>query len=618
MPKRKRCTNLRSIIASPFSPCKNQVFLSFRGKDTRKNFTDHLYAALVQAGIHTFRDDDAIRRGENIDLEIEKAIQESKLSIIVFSKDYASSRWCLDELVMIMERRRTAGCIVLPVFYDVDPSQVGEQTGSFAKAFVEHEKHFKDQMKRVNGWRIALKGVADLAGMILGDGYEAQFVQSIVENVSKKLHPLIFHVPLHFIGRDSLINCLNSWLQDESHGAAIAIVCGIGGVDGCSNLDGLNMELEQLQQRWLLQSDGVAANTSNIAAMALKLFFGSWFSTRKKSRFTTFPLPCSLVELNLDGTPIRSLPESIKGLSTLNYLNLRKCQMLETLPELPSNLLFVDVSSCYSLQRVTNLIDIIIQEDCDQLVQVQDLIKLELIQKFDLHMLRIVETVCLQIKPSSFQITLKDDIFIVLLQGYEFLCFYEEEDEWLLQSEFQELSFKISSPSEHQICGFNFFISCFALSEFSSIPTIDVDIKNNTKGKSMVFSPNHVLRTSGVYGKFLILSHWKCGGEFDNGDEVSVSVHTYEPSIQIDMFGVRIMYEEEGNNHNIQSNNELVTAYSSSANNEVVIAHNGSSSWDNQGFGAGDVAKASTSKLVELEVRASDTMQEDTSVEPVE
>jgi hypothetical protein len=52
------------------------VFLSFRGADTRKNFTDHLYKALVDAGIHTFRDDDEIRIGENIELELQKAIQQ--------------------------------------------------------------------------------------------------------------------------------------------------------------------------------------------------------------------------------------------------------------------------------------------------------------------------------------------------------------------------------------------------------------------------------------------------------------------------------------------------------------------------------------------------------------
>jgi hypothetical protein len=61
---------------SRFSNCKYQVFLSFRGEDTRKNFTDDLYTTLVQAGIHTFRDDDEIGRGENIKSELQQAIQQ--------------------------------------------------------------------------------------------------------------------------------------------------------------------------------------------------------------------------------------------------------------------------------------------------------------------------------------------------------------------------------------------------------------------------------------------------------------------------------------------------------------------------------------------------------------
>ena len=86
----------------------------------------------------------------------------------MFSKAYALSRWCLDELVMIMERKSNTDCIILPVFYD--PSEVRNQTRSFAAAFVDHEKHFKKEMEQVNGWRIALKEVADLGGMVLGDG----------------------------------------------------------------------------------------------------------------------------------------------------------------------------------------------------------------------------------------------------------------------------------------------------------------------------------------------------------------------------------------------------------------------------------------------------------------
>ncbi|XP_022717988.1 TMV resistance protein N-like [Durio zibethinus] len=148
------------------------VFLSFRGTDTRKNFTDHLYMALVQAGIRTFRDDDEIERGKNIWDEIEKVIfHQSKISIIVFSKDYASSKWCLNELVKIMEHRKSSQHNVLPVFYDVDPSQVKKQTGSYAEAFARHEKTFKFEMDMVQKWRAALKEVVDLGGMVLQDRY---------------------------------------------------------------------------------------------------------------------------------------------------------------------------------------------------------------------------------------------------------------------------------------------------------------------------------------------------------------------------------------------------------------------------------------------------------------
>ncbi|KAM7481988.1 hypothetical protein LguiB_006571 [Lonicera macranthoides] len=100
-----------------------QVFLSFRGEDTRKTFTDHLYTALIQAGLHTFRDDDEIERGKGLESALHKAIQESRISIIVFSKNYASSKWCLNEVAMIFEwSNSSSGHEVLPVFYDVDPS----------------------------------------------------------------------------------------------------------------------------------------------------------------------------------------------------------------------------------------------------------------------------------------------------------------------------------------------------------------------------------------------------------------------------------------------------------------------------------------------------------------
>ncbi|KAL7257944.1 hypothetical protein ACSBR1_004130 [Camellia fascicularis] len=117
------------------SRCSYHVFLSFRGEDTRKTFTDYLYTALVHTRFHTFKDDNDIERGENIKFELQKAIQGSRISIVVFSKDYASSSWCLDELVMIPKRRKTTRHVVLPIFYHIDPSHVRKQMGSFKEAF---------------------------------------------------------------------------------------------------------------------------------------------------------------------------------------------------------------------------------------------------------------------------------------------------------------------------------------------------------------------------------------------------------------------------------------------------------------------------------------------------
>ena len=140
------------------------VFLSFRGEDTRKNFTDHLYFALRDAGINTFRDDNELRREEDITSELWSAIQGSKISVIVFSSNYAASRWCLEELVKIMECRRTVRQLVFPIFYDVEPSDVRNQTGSCAQAFLEHEDRYLLDIDKVLRWRRALIEAANLSG----------------------------------------------------------------------------------------------------------------------------------------------------------------------------------------------------------------------------------------------------------------------------------------------------------------------------------------------------------------------------------------------------------------------------------------------------------------------
>ena len=144
---------------------KYEVFLSFRGKDTRNSFTDHLNTALVQKGIFTFRDDEELERGEPISKELPKAIEESRVAIVILSSGYASSTWCLDELAKIVECKKEIKQIVLPVFHYVRPSDVRDQTGPFQEDFAKHEAD--NDAEQVKKWRDAFTEVASLSGWTL-------------------------------------------------------------------------------------------------------------------------------------------------------------------------------------------------------------------------------------------------------------------------------------------------------------------------------------------------------------------------------------------------------------------------------------------------------------------
>nr|KYP58920.1 TMV resistance protein N [Cajanus cajan] len=153
-----------SSSSSSFSSAKkHDVFISFRGEDTRKSFTSHLYAAFQHNKIQTFIDYKLPKGGE-ISPIILKAIEHSNLSVVVLSKHYASSTWCLRELAKIIEHKKRGGHIVIPVFFKVDPSHVRKQTGTYGKAFEKYERDGKHSMAMLQKWKAALTEVANLVG----------------------------------------------------------------------------------------------------------------------------------------------------------------------------------------------------------------------------------------------------------------------------------------------------------------------------------------------------------------------------------------------------------------------------------------------------------------------
>ncbi|KAJ9542563.1 hypothetical protein OSB04_029069 [Centaurea solstitialis] len=200
----------------------HDVFLSFRGEDTRTSFVDHLYAALVQRGVNTFKDDEMLRRGELISRELLKAIEGSRFAVVVFSENYANSSWCLDELAKIMECRERMGQKVLPVFYHVDPSDLRSQ--NFEK--------FKGEMEKVTKWRVALVTASKISGWHVSKADnigESKFINKIVHEILGGIEPQ--RMKTNLIGIESHMDALNSLLCTGATGEVRIIgIWGMGGI----------------------------------------------------------------------------------------------------------------------------------------------------------------------------------------------------------------------------------------------------------------------------------------------------------------------------------------------------------------------------------------------------
>ncbi|XP_013601762.1 PREDICTED: disease resistance protein RPS6-like [Brassica oleracea var. oleracea] len=207
--------------------CAHDVFLSFRGYDVRRKFRSHFLKELDRKLI-TFKDDE-MERGRSIAPELIKAIQGSRISVVAFSENFANSSWCLDELVEIMRCRENRGQMVIPIFYEVDPSHVRKQTHTFGEIFewtcngkTEEQKHM---------WRQALTNAANIVGEDSRNWHdEAKLVEKIVNDVSSKLNSTESNDFDDMVGIKSHMKSMNSMLNLESEEVIMVGVWGLCGV----------------------------------------------------------------------------------------------------------------------------------------------------------------------------------------------------------------------------------------------------------------------------------------------------------------------------------------------------------------------------------------------------
>ncbi|XP_010418224.1 PREDICTED: disease resistance protein RML1B-like isoform X2 [Camelina sativa] len=166
---------------------KFNVFSSFHGPDVRKTLLSHLREQFKRNGITMFNDQE-IKRSAMISPSLKEAIKESRISIVILSKKYASSSWCLDELVEILECKKARGQMVMTIFYQVEPSDVRYQTGDFGIAFNKtcaRKTNYKEKKK----WSRALKYVGNIAGEDFKNWInEAKMIEKIAKDVLDKLN----------------------------------------------------------------------------------------------------------------------------------------------------------------------------------------------------------------------------------------------------------------------------------------------------------------------------------------------------------------------------------------------------------------------------------------------
>ncbi|AES76447.2 disease resistance protein (TIR-NBS-LRR class) [Medicago truncatula] len=211
---------------------KYDVFLSFRGEDTRHGFTGNLWKALDDKGVRTFMDDENLQKGDEITPSLIKAIEDSQIAIVVLSKNYASSSFCLQELSKILDTMKDkVGRFVMPVFYKVDPSDVRKLKGTYGDAM---DKLGEASSSSHNKWKDSLHQVANLSGFPYEkrDGYVHEFIEKIVEEVLRNIKPVALPAGDFLVGvehqKQHVTLLLNVGSDDSIHKVGILGIGGIG------------------------------------------------------------------------------------------------------------------------------------------------------------------------------------------------------------------------------------------------------------------------------------------------------------------------------------------------------------------------------------------------------
>ncbi|GLJ24505.1 hypothetical protein SUGI_0468160 [Cryptomeria japonica] len=212
------------------------VFINHHGDDMKKILASLLYNRLTQDGsMRVFLDRDEMERGFELMGQIESAIATASVHIAILSRNYAKSRWCLEELCLMLD----SGAPIIPVFYNVKPCHLRwmDKKGRYAKALKMHERKNRYDSITIRKWKTALHRVSTLSGYELDacNGDLGELLEKIVQQVSRKVEKSPLHVAENPVGLEDAVQdfeqkVLSEQPERQAHRVKVVGLVGCGGV----------------------------------------------------------------------------------------------------------------------------------------------------------------------------------------------------------------------------------------------------------------------------------------------------------------------------------------------------------------------------------------------------
>ncbi|XP_059063269.1 disease resistance protein Roq1-like [Cryptomeria japonica] len=188
---------MASSSSSFGSPILYDAFISHRGPDVKETLAKQLYHLLQERGCRAFLDREEIQGGDSIPFAIRNAICSSLVQIAIFSKGYADSSWCFDELVLMLQQ--PPDTLFIPVFYDVQPWElrhIENEKSQYAAAFSDRQRKGRN-LDKLDEWKKALESAADISGYELShSSHQDNLCENIVSRVLQVVQERKNRIPL--------------------------------------------------------------------------------------------------------------------------------------------------------------------------------------------------------------------------------------------------------------------------------------------------------------------------------------------------------------------------------------------------------------------------------------